>query len=766
MAEQQKSLSSPSTKPRAPSSFSVVAIAATLVIVLALAGGALLLLAGRRPAVVLSREMRRDFGAAAWVPQGVSAYTSHLHLADTWKKVWRSNAVQSLVALPAVQDAWRQVQRHPGYRSFMGAVQSEPVLVEGLPVLEDAVSSEVFACAGSDLPGFLQAMGELLNTVQFAGVKNALRAGDAMREALREATERLEGPDGLRRPRPAREQRDQTAIELVDVVLANEKRLHVPSVLLGFKLTKPDAARRFLDAWVPQIGPTPFGTFRPQTIRGTSYHVFELHGETLFGLTIRSLPRDLARAGVPREKANRFVAWLTGLRLKLAVGVAGDYLLVSIGKGTDLLEGWGKGASLAEAPEFAPLRASYKPGLDSLSYTSAQLAGAFSPNADGTRRFARNIAAVIPERPGTKGLKERILKDAELLIKDIKFPVPSAAVACSFRNKGIESLSFGGPPAGGLNCSQPLTILAHRARQPILFAASRAAKSPPGSYDKAVKWIKVLFGYFRDYAVPAMDRETRRHYDTIMGFALPFLAEIDETNRTCLVPAFDGAQHLLVLDGNGVLVPPAEGARPPKPIPLPRLGLAIELADADKFTRGIERYAAAIRKLIDDARKAYPKLIPPTFDLPRPVVADTPAGKQVFYPLPWNLGQDVFPCALLKGRLLVLASSSNLAREMASPVPLPASSVTAPQKPAGAVSGADLLRAWDYLRRLSDALFALAAAERPLHPEDRQQMLEVRMHLDALWRALGALRSYSSTTTARDGRVVTHSWLHVEDIKQ
>jgi len=33
-------------------------------------------------------------------------------------------------------------------------------------------------------------------------------------------------------------------------------------------------------------------------------------------------------------------------------------------------------------------------------------------------------------------------------------------------------------------------------------------------------------------------------------------------------------------------------------------------------------------------------------------------------------------------------------------------------------------------------------------------------------RALGALRSYSSTTTARDGRVVTHSWLHVKDIKQ
>ncbi len=608
-------------------------------------------------------------------------------------------------------------------------------------------------------------MGQVLSTLQLAGIKNVLSAGDEMRRAFRDSAERLGGPDGFRRPGPAPTRRDAAAIELVDVVLANEKRLQVPSVLFGFKLTKPDAARRFLDTWVPQIGPTPFGTFRPQSIQGASYHVFEVHGETLLGLALRSLPRDLARAGVQADKAKRFVAWLTGLRLKLALGVAGDYLLVSIGKDTDLLEGWGKGASLAQARDFGPLRAAYKPGLDSISYSSAQLAEAFTPNADGVRRLARNVAAVLPERPSTKGLRERIAKDADLLIKDIQFPVPSAQVACSFRNKGIESLSFGGPPGARLDYSQPLTILARRTKQPIVFAASRAAKSPPGSYDKAVKWIKTFFGYFQDYAVPAMDRETRKHYDTVMGFALPFLAEVDDANRTCLVPAFDGAQYLLVLDGGGVLAATPDGARPPKPIPLPRLGIAIELADAEKFTRGVERYSAAVRKLIDDARKAYPKIIRPQIALPRPVVADTPAGKQVYYPLPWNLGQDVFPCALLKGRLLILASSSNLAREMADTVPLPTAAVAAPDKPAGAVSGANLLRAWDYASRLSDAVLARADADRRQRPEDRREMLEIRKHLDALWRALGALRSYSSTTTVRDGRVVTHSWLHVEDIK-
>ncbi len=126
MAEQKNGLISPSTKPRSPSSFAVVAIAAAVVIVLALAGGVLLLVRRPRPAAVLSPEMKRDFGAAAYVPQDVSVYTSHLHLGDSWRSVWRSKAVQGLVALPAVQRAWRQAQRLPAYKGFEKAAKSEP----------------------------------------------------------------------------------------------------------------------------------------------------------------------------------------------------------------------------------------------------------------------------------------------------------------------------------------------------------------------------------------------------------------------------------------------------------------------------------------------------------------------------------------------------------------------------------------------------------------------------------------------------------------
>jgi len=714
---------------------------AALVVLALIGAGLVLWLPGRTQRITLTPEVQAALGAAVYVPQDASAYAAHFGLGPSCKAIWHSNAVQNLVALPVVQQFWTQAQHHPAFRQFILACETEPVLVQGLPILEDAVSSEVFACTGPDLPGFLTAFSAVTGSLQFSRLWRGL--------------DRLRGEEDADA---------SPAANLVAAVLENEKNLQFPSLLLGFKLTKPAAARDFLDNWVPQIGPTPLGAFAKKDLRPGPAHVLAIHGERVFGAMLGQLPRALERQGVPPEHARRLAKWLAELQACVAVGVFGDYLILSIGKDTALLDQWGRGGSVAQLPEFEPIRTSLKPGLQSLSYTSAKLGDVFGISPDDVRRFAQGIAESLPEAPETKGLKERILKDADELIKDVDFPKPAASAACSFANKGTESLSFGGPPGGSLDFSQPLTILAHRTKHPILFSASRSAKASPDAYPKLVKWLKTFYGYFLDYVLPTAPPDVRKHYDTIMAFTNPFLTELDDATRTLLIPALDGAQYLLVLDGEGTLSAFPDGTRPPKAIPIPRLAIAIELADPDKFTQAIERYVAAARKLIADARKAYPKHIPPEIAIPSPVVADTAAGKQVYYPLPWNLGQDVFPCALLKGRLLILASSSNLARDMTQTVPMPTCAVTSPDKAAGAVAGADLSRAWGLFRGASDAIFALITADRRMRPDDHKDAMLVKMHLDALWRSLGALRSYSSTTTLRNGRVVTHSWLHVEDV--
>ncbi len=691
---------------------------------------------GPAPKTPLTAEMQAGLGAAVYVPHDVSAYASHMRLGPSLKAVWNSQAVQSLLALPLVQQLWTQMERP--YGALVRATKTEPVLVQGVPILEDAVSSEVFACTGAEFPDFLAAMGELQGAVQSARFWGLLGgfAADS----------------------------NSPVAGVIEFIADNAERVQAPSILLGFKLTKPDAARAFLDAWVPKIGPTPVGAFVRRPLRAGVAHVLEIHGETVFGAHLARLPRTLELQGIDDGTSRRFVKWLANLRASLAVGVFSDYLLLSVSRDTSLLERWGRGRALAESPGLEPLRSGFRPGLQSFSYSSAELAKVFAFTPGDLRRLAEAFTGEVPDAGTTKGLKRRVLKDVELLIKDIDWPQPSPSVACSYANKGIETLSFGGQPDAGLDYSQPLTLLAHRGKQPIFFSASRAAKNPPDAYDKLVKWLKIGFGYFQDFAVPAIPPDDRKHYDTIMGFVRPFLAELDDATRTCLIPSIDGAQQLFVLDGGGTLASFPDGTRPPKPIPIPRLAIATELTDPAKFVQAIERYTAAARKLIEDTRKAYPKQVPPWLAIPPPVVAETAAGRQVHYPLPWKLGQDVFPCALLKDRLLILASSSGLAREMAEPVAMPASQVTAPDKAAGSVAGADLVRAWDLFRGAADAILALILTDRQMRPEERNEAMLVKMHLDALWRSLGALRSYSSTTTLRDGCVVTHSWLHVEDI--
>ena len=97
---------------------------------------------------------------------------------------------------------------------------------------------------------------------------------------------------------------------------------------------------------------------------------------------------------------------------------------------------------------------------------------------------------------------------------------------------------------------------------------------------------------------------------------------------------------------------------------------------------------------------------------------------------------------------------------------MPTCDVTQPGKAAGAVAMADWAESCQFLGRLADSIF-LALQESRAVPPDRQQVAAlVKMHVEAVLHSLGAFRGYSSTTAAENGRVVRHSWLHVEDIPE
>lgn len=688
----------------------------------------------------LTTEISDGFGAAAQVPDDVSAYSASLNLAERWTRIWQSNAVQNLMALPTVQQAWMQAQGPPFFTSLMQTANTHPVAMQGLPVLKDALSTEVFVCAGPDLAETVGALGHLYGEMQLARMQSQI-AG-----ATGAATNNLESTFG----------------DMIETVLQNEDRLKLPSFLIGFRLTNVEAATLFIDEWLPLVNTGPVGVIEKKTISDGQFYVLDTSGQQLPDSVIAQMTSALQSTKQPADVIERLTNFVRGQRVNVAIGVLEDYLMISLGSDTSLPERWGTDSSLAKSESFAPARAHFKEGLATLSYTAKSMS-AEPVTPEDVQNMVEYLLDSIPGFTVPAALTERLRKDVKLLAGEFPIPEQHETLAFSFDNQGTESFKFGEPFSASLDGSLPLSVLAHRGPQPIVASAARATKNPDG-YEQAVKWIKVAFGYFEDFGVPAIPPEDRPKYEQAMSIAMPFLASVDAATRDHLVPAVDGTQSIFVMDGRGELavLPGGEVLQPP--LVIPRLGTVVELNDADQFKIAITDYAEASRKLIADIDATYPGSMPPSVTIPAPQTVETAGGTHYFYPLPIDLGRDILPSALIKDRLLVLSSSASLAEQLVDEQPMPDCKVTGTDAAAGAVMTIEFTELWNFFRNMGDSAFMLA--QQKSRRGNAQAITLFKMHSDAVLRSLGAIRSYRSTTTLYNGRAMQHSWLHVEDISR
>lgn len=695
------------------------------------------------PAV--SGEVANQLGAAEYVSEDVSFFVSVNGVLPRCKRVWQSNAVQSLLKLPAASQMVAQMLASPEYQDYREFLEQNPMAVEGLPILEDALSQEIFFCTDSDLPQFLDTVGGMFGSMQLM----------AMRQMHMQMQMRHRGGPELS--------------DFVDLVLDNRSGLKVPSLLMGYKLEKPEAAEAFLSKWLPAIGEIPYATMDKRTIATAEFNVVEWKGTSIPQDELSEMMEDLRDEGVSADKCQQLVEFLGGLRITIAVGVLDDYLMVSIGDGTPLLSKWGQGPSLAQSGELAPLREHLKPGLMSLSYSSTQLQAVFVPRKEELRELFEGLSHMIPDEVETRtgvvpGLRTRLRKDVLELLEEITFPEPFSTLSFSFENKGVETYTYGpSPEQTSVDFSGPLTILGHRGTAPITFQASRASPNP-GRYEFARKWVGRAYGYFEDFMVPQMPESVREDFENVMRVVHPFVSSLDETTRECLIPSA-GSQSLVVIDGQGTLeqMPPGVPIELKRPMPLPRIGVALELRDAAKFAEAMKRYYQAAETFLAGLREIEDIDLPPQIRPYPPETVEKDGGTLYFYRIPIDLGNDVFPCALLAEKLLVLSSSSDLADEMSKTVPMPTCPITSPDKAAGSVAVVDISALLQLLKGASDTVFELLQEENRSGPRGAPDAMMIKTHVDGVLRSLGALRSYTSATRVENGRVVEHSWFRVED---
>lgn len=680
----------------------------------------------------ITPEMTGALASASMAPADAAFFQNAQQLGKFWSDILRSRSVRDIVQLPVVQASWFQAKSsNPFVAGLLQAIQKDPVIVEGIPVLKDALANDVFVCGSAELIRFIRAAQEV--------------SGEARALQMKILPQML----GHRGPMEA----DGNA--LADTILRNRESLRLPGVLMGFKLADKAAAQRYLDKYIPRIETGELGPIQKITVAGAPFHRFDLRGDMAPEKELRDFQAEMAKGHISEAKAAELVAWFKEQRIVIAVGIVGDYLMISLGSDTAFVERWGKGPSVAQLPALEPVRRRLDRKPFAITYTSPALLACLTPSVEDLQGMVSLYANLIPP-DAPEGLKERIQKDASQLIGEAAKPAtPSAQVSVSFLNKGIETFRFR-EGTTALDCSEPLAILQHRGAGEMGCYATHA-KPAPEVYPLLAKYARVAYSYFEDYAVPKMDAEERANFEKAMTLLRPYLASLDETTRTSLIPSIDGAPSLVVFNGRGQLTNTPEGEPLPAPFPIPRLGVAISLADAAAFQKAMREYAGSTRTLLEGVQREFPEA-PRGLTLPAPETRAAAGGTLYFYTLPWPLGEDVIPCAILKGDLLVLATSTRFAEEMAGQRPMPASGVVDFSRPVGSACLLEWTELWDYAQRATNAAILYAGG-----PRGDQQAMLIQMHVQTLLRSLAAIRSYRSTTTIEDGHVVTHSWLHVEE---
>jgi hypothetical protein len=673
------------------------------------------------------------FGAAAFVPEDAACLLSLRAPAQLVRDVAGSGAFAELARLPFVRDALREWQQSAAM--LQSVRQRQPLLDDLLAVLADAGDREVFASAGPELVPFGKALLACMQQAVFARLATGFTA---------------------RGNGPARER--EAARELLAAVAAQGDALHLPPVVLGLRLADTRRAESLVDRLADVARRLPGKVARVRE-GGTDYQVYELTADAFPGWRPQ-LQRALAQTGLPADQVAAFAQFVAGFRLTVAAGVRGDWLLFAVGHGADHLARLGGDAALAACSAFAPLRRRGGDGLMSLCWTCGALRDLGGMPVEQVLSIVDRALPAAPLAESRPDPGQRFKDDLRRFLTEISARKGGAVpyLSATFRNRGLETLRFGGGHSGG-GGDAPLGIWAKAGQSPLLAVAWRSP-SMKAEYERLAHWAPVFYGHFLALAVPRMAAGERADFARFAAVFGPAFAEFDATTREHLLPGVDGAEGLLVCDG---WLEPAHWPRDPRPqsapFRLPRPAFVLQVRDAEHWLAACRGYGAMLRGLCarlgaDPRAAALP-------ELPALQERRVAAGTLWVWPRPEpDLGIE--PCMLVAGRTVVFAltpahAEGLLARNWGASAGPAATGPVDVRAAAGAVGTVDLAGFRDWLQHDVAGVLRGAPGSGPADGDD------IAAWLDTVLRAFAAVRRFEYRCHRDDGAEVEHGWLEVVD---
>jgi hypothetical protein len=704
------------------------------------------------PRAVAEGDLNKLDTSLKLIPEDAAFYSSMLRNREQFDAIANSNAWAKIMEMPAVQLGLSlysmQMANPDSGPAQIDAALKNPEMLKILNLMGDMVSDEVFFYGDDNFIDFIKLV-QIANGANNFGPLKALMSGKIQNAEMEKVR----------------------AGVLLSALAENAELIEVPNLIVGFKLKKTDLAKEQLikletiAGLVLEMNEQTKGHFKKTKVGDYEYLVLELDGKMI---PWDEIPMDNLKSMEAEDgDLEKVVEQLKDAKLVIALGVRDNYLVLSIGESLKTLEKLGMGKRLIDREEIKPLAKYLDKKLTSVGYVSEAMNRQANSQENNVDQLEDMAEEVLPLAKVTDEQKERIAKDIKSLAKDIKTLIPDvgAAMSVSFLNdRGYEGYQYVWGEHKMLDGSKSLELLQHIGGNPILGIVAREnAKSSVEQYDMFVKWIKTGYGYFQEFALPAMKEKEREQANKFLEKAVPLFVRMDKANREMLIPATADGQSALVLDRKLAskqffdAMPAAE-----KELAMAEPAVVVGVSDAKLLKQGMAEYREIINGLIDAARQIEGSDIPKEIMIPEPKVTEGASGTIFSFvlPLEWGVDKKIVPNFGLSDKVGVFTASLDHTERLlkATPLSTEGSIIKADRPLAAAV--------WFNWAALVDAAapwIDYAAAQDGGDNDEKQSVLDqVHTAVDVL----KVIRSVSVEMYLENDVLVHHAQIEIRDVSK
>jgi hypothetical protein len=717
----------------------------------------------------------------ALVPHDAAFLSSSLRLRQQYDMLVGSNAYKAIMNLPAVKralDSYDEQRSTPGspfstFESFLELPDNKAAA----ELLADMVATDTFVYGEPSCVSFWKLVRTVMEAQQRAGLA-AGREDMVVEEMPDDAAD-----DDLKIEAFAADVDTRRGARVALETLAdNLDLLVVPDVVWGFKTTKRDVAVAQLDrletlaASLLEGDPDGATAVARRKIAGGEVLTFTVDGSRVPWADVE---RELAAAAGDDQRAEQVFDRLRDLDLVLAVGLVGDWVIVSLGDSADHLDklaipGSGR-KGLLDLPVFAPLRADAGRPLTAVSYVSESFAEAVADPEAGLD----SMVAALDGLETVEELPAEAVDDIRGLAKRAageygrRLPQPGPWMGYSFlTDRGYEGYAWNWSRNQPFDGDRRLDLLEHVGGAPLAVLATRI-KSDRAAFDAAVEIAAAAWQLGLRHGRPSMDDDERKSFDALAERLTPFAARLVTALREKVIASLADGQIALVLDAKGRAAKPQR--RLPssaEPLPIVEPGIVLPVADPKLFKDGLNDLFALADEFTEAVRELDPRAMPETYRIPEPDRAKSDGGSVWSWALA-NAGLDeqIRPAIGVGDEVVVLSLVPKQAGRMLAESGLETGTqLTKFDEPLAAAAAVDVAGLIDAARPWVVYLTRYGCVQQREGEVDPRRQLsaddetpeakDALEHVAVILEALKSLRVAVAETSYREGALVTH-WRNV-----